>query len=148
MYEIHLPAMLKLTSALMGVVMNVAEKSKFSKKIRNLDKMCSEWHETDCASIKKNVVFFKIFFEKNFEPLVIFGKFDFFRFWSTFWTALTIFPKQDFDMELFRIARPYIRCMELIIYNHSLKLTSVLIRWRHQSGWKLKKSRCFLVFWL
>ena len=42
MYEIHLPTILKLTSALMGVVMNVAEKSKFSKKIRNLDKMCSE----------------------------------------------------------------------------------------------------------
>ena len=84
MYEIHLPTILRLTSALMGVVMNVAEKSKFSKKIRNLDKMCSEWHGTDCASIKKNCFFFKIILEQFFEPLVIFWKSDIFRFWALF----------------------------------------------------------------
>ena len=93
MYEIHLPTILKLTSALMGEVMNVAEKSKISKKILNPDKVCSQWHETDYAPI--NFFFFKIFLEKNF---VIFGKSDIFAS-GHFLNGHNFFIKQDSDME-------------------------------------------------
>ena len=65
MYEIPLPTILKLTSALMGEVMNVAEKSKISKKILNPDKVCLQWHKTDYAPIKK-IFFFQNFLRKQF----------------------------------------------------------------------------------
>ena len=137
MYEIHLPTILKLTSALMGVVMNVAEKLKFSKKILNPDKVCSEWHETDCASI--NFFFFQnfLFWTCHFLKIWLFS------LWNTFERPY-IFSKARFWYGLFRIARPLYDIWKS--YTTYFETYFRIDRWRHQSGWKLKITDFLLGF--